>query len=76
MYIDIGNYAQKHLMFSFLLFPPCATNKNNCTTCHNARGKLNIELIMDRKLSKGSVLQATCDPKPPLKRCTVWEDHI
>lgn len=55
----MGNLGQKHLMFAFLLFHPHTTNKNNWTFGHNARGKLNIELILDRKLSRRLVLQAT-----------------
>lgn len=59
MCIAIGNLGQKHLMFAFLLSPPHTTNKNNWTFGHNARGKLNIELILDRKLSRRLVLRAT-----------------
>lgn len=55
----IGNLGQKHLRFAFLLFPPHTTNKNIWTSGHNARGKLNIELILDRKLSRSLVLQAS-----------------
>jgi len=56
MCTDTGNLGQKHLMFAFLLFPSHTTNKNKCTSGHNARGKLNLELILDRKLSRRSVL--------------------
>lgn len=66
MCTGIGNLGQKHLILAFLLFPH-TTNKNKCTSGHNARGKLNIELILDRKLSRRSVLQATCDPKDPFE---------
>lgn len=55
MCTGIGNLGQKHLILAFLLFPH-TTNKNKCTSGHNARGKLNIELILDRKLSRRSVL--------------------
>ncbi len=60
----VGNLGQKHLMFAFLLFPPHTTNKNKRTFGHNARGKLNIELILDRKLSRSLVLQASWSQRP------------
>lgn len=52
-------------MFAFLLFLPYTTNKTKCICGHNAGGKLNIELIRDRKLSR----RLTCDPETPFGRC-------